>query len=169
MGDALFNSSFNAKLSRCPSTVPGAITQCNSTGSPVDYVTYIQPGLNGDGIDGSTQSSKITFTVEDSSYTTDAQRYALLGAAASAVNGSASGSACRSAEYDDIECEGADSVSPIGKGCRKYMTICDAANLVTVWIVQGGNIVASLNVEISFGIDGLTNAFQCEEIISMIL
>ena len=131
-------------------------------------MTYIEPGLDGDGSGGTTESSTITFTIEDSSYTTDAQRYALLGAAASAINGSASGKACWQAEYDDIKCEQPNDVSAIGKGCEKHMTVCDAANLVTVWVVQGGEMVASLNVEISFKIDGLSNAFECDMVISMV-
>ena len=155
-------------LSKCPSPVPGQITQCNSTGAPVDYVTYVLPGLDGDGSGGSTESSTVTFTIEDSSYTTDAQRHALLGAAASAINGSASGKACWQAEYDDIKCEQPNDVGAIGKGCERHMTVCDAANLVTVWVVQGGEMVASLNVEISFEIDGLNSAYECDEIISMV-
>lgn len=155
-------------LSKCPSPVPGQITQCNSTGAPVDYVTYVLPGLDNNGSGGTTESSTVTFTIEDSSYTTDAQRDAMLGAAASAINGSASGKACWQAEYDDFKCEQPNDVSAIGKGCEKYMTVCDAANLVTVWVVQGGEMVASLNVEISFEIDGLSNAYECDEVISMV-
>lgn len=79
--------------SRPPSTVSGAITRCNSTGAPVHYLTYTHPGLDYDGTGGSTETPTITFTIEDSSYTNDLQKFGLLGAAASVVNGSASGSA----------------------------------------------------------------------------
>lgn len=33
-------------------------------------------------------------------------------------------------------------MSAIGKCCENYMTTCDAANLVTSWVVQGGEVVA---------------------------
>ena len=169
-GAALYSAALKAMQSKCPDPPSAGVkTSCSSDGSPVDNVEYVQSATDGDTTSGGEiEEATVTFTIEDSSYTSAGQKLAMLGAAAQAINGSATGKACRDLEYD-IECPTQPlDVSPGGPGCHKQMTVCDAANLVTVEVYDGTGIIASMNVEVSFQIDGLTSAFECELIIDTI-
>jgi hypothetical protein len=157
-GDDLYNAVLELVKPKCPNPAfPGQETQCKSDGAGQNGVKYVGTDVDAETLEYST----ITFTVEDSSYTSAGQRDAMLGAAASALKASATGKHCYDAKYMEFS----------GKGDFEHtMTVCDAANLISVWVFdQKGGIAAFMNMEVVFHIDGLSAIFDCEIVFDTIV
>ena len=45
---------------------------------------------------------------------------------------------------------------PPGKESKDHMLLCDVANLYTVWVFNSEGIIAPMNVEVKFEIDGFS-------------
>ncbi|MCJ1302766.1 hypothetical protein MMC08_005571 [Hypocenomyce scalaris] len=169
IGNAASNGFYDAVLKalqpQCPDpSFSGTVTECESSGAQIKNILYLEPGSN------SPDDATITLTIEDSSYTTTGQRNAMLGAAANALNSSATGQSCQTVTYktSGAECP-SDPLDVSGGGCEASMSVCDAANLITVWLFDQGKLQASMNVEVAFEIEGLSNPFDCELILDAVV
>jgi len=163
-GQSMYDSIMRVLKPKCPDPI-GHGANCDSTGAGIDRVHYVEKD------DETLETATVTFTIEDSNYTTSEQRNSMLSAVTMAFNGSASGKNCHQVNVDT--CLGGKSepnnpldVIPPGPKCYK-MTMCNLANLVSVVIEEGGHEIASTHIEASFAIVGW-NLFDCELIVAIV-
>ena len=129
-GSNLYSSMWSAVQPNCPEATNGPV-QCGNSGATISNIGTV--------VGSESTEGELTFTIEDSSYTTTGQRDAMLGAAIQAFQNSATGGNCGSVPYSadsESSCsskrdlEGRE-VGPTGHECTEHLTVCNAANLIS--------------------------------------
>lgn len=170
-GEPLYSAVFSALSSKCSAPPSTGVGSCDDSAASITDISYI---TNDD-----SSSGTIVLTVEDSNYTSMGEASAMIGAVANALMTSATGKSCSNKNFaiacpDTVGKRGHADLSveddtplesrlydPPEEDCLGGFVTCDAANLYTVWVFNGGGIVASMNVEVSFDVPGF-NEFECE-------
>ena len=175
-GDPLYSAVFSALSSKCSAPPSSGSGSCDASAANIPNVGYIEG-------DDATEGT-IVLTIEDSNYTSLGEATAMIGAVANALKASATGKSCTNKSFA-ITCPGTigkrghadlsvdDQLEPRlydppEEDCKGYLEVCDAANLYTVWVFNSGGMVASMNVEVSFDIDGF-NMFECEAMLDALV
>ena len=168
-GDHLYSAVFSALSSKCSALPSSGVGSYDSSSANIANVTFIEGDEASEGT--------ITLTIEDKNYTNMGEASAMIGTVANSLKTSATGKSCSNKSFA-VTCPGtvgrrghADlsvddqleprRYDPPEEDCKGYMEVCDAANLYTVWVFNSGGIIASMNVEVEFDIDGF-NLIDCE-------
>lgn len=170
VGDPLYSAVFSALSSKCSAPPSSGVGSCDASAADIPNIGFVE---GADATEGT-----LVLTIEDSNYTSLGEATAMIGAVANALKTSATGHSCSNKSFA-VSCPGTvgkrghadlsldnDQLErrlydPPEDDCKGYMEVCDAANLYTVWVFNSGGIVASMNVEVKFDIDGF-NMFDCE-------
>lgn len=175
-GDPLYSAVFSALSSKCSAVPSSGVGSCDASAANIPNIGFVEG-------DDATEGT-IVLTIEDSNYTSLGEASAMIGAVANALKTSATGNSCSNKSFA-VTCPGTigkrghadlsvdDQLEPRlydppEEDCKGYLEVCDVANLYTVWVFNSGGIVASMNVEVSFDIDGF-NMFDCEALLDALV
>ncbi|KAM0802745.1 hypothetical protein BDR22DRAFT_903564 [Usnea florida] len=168
-GNPLYSAVFSALSSKCSALPSSGVGSCDSSSADIPNVAIIEGDEAGEGT--------IVLTIEDSNYTGIGKASAMIGTVANSLKTSATGKSCSNKSFavtcpSTVGRRGYTNLSvddqleprlygPPEEDCKGYMEVCDVANFYTVWVFNSGGIIASMNVEVKFDIDGF-NLFDCE-------
>ena len=167
-GDPLYSAVFSALSPKCSAPPSSGVGFCDSSRAKIPNVAFVE--------DDEVSEGTIVLTIEDSNYTSMGEASAMIGAVANSLKTSATGKSCSNKSFavtcpsmpigrrghadlsvdDQLERKYWEPHEPTDDDCKGYMEVCDAANLYTVWHFNSGGIIASMNVEVKFDIDGFS-------------
>ena len=166
-GASLYQQSWNAIHAICPDVPSGANgTECDSTQSPtISHVGTVVGEIMTFG--------DISFTIEDSQYSDNGQRDAMLGAGLQAFANGANGKNCGPVAWTEQSSQPCQNhkrsslrldarnpdVLPAGFECHGTTTVCNAPNLITVEDNQGNVSLGHMNIEVAWQLEGEASSF----------